>query len=205
MKNKQKFTLVYAAPGFFDKLRKGKKDGEPSVPDEPEYPSCYDEEPEMKRDAEEFVCVYASPEWFAERKRERERDEFREVYASPEFFAGRDETPVEQDAPEAPAEPMEQDAPEAAEDPVMPEPKLPKRPREPIFRALYAAPSPIREREPLFEKVYAGPRPPKDERFTIEPGRERCKRCGYPTVAGAKYCFNCGARLTNPGGGCVEI
>ena len=89
MKNKQRFTLVYAAPGFFRKRRDGKeKEIEP--PEEPEYPACYDEEPEMKREPEEFVCVYASPEWFENRERERrEAEEFKDVYASPEWFAGK--------------------------------------------------------------------------------------------------------------------
>ena len=191
MKNKQRFTLVYAAPGFFRKRRDGKeKEIEP--PEEPEYPACYDEEPEMKREPEEFVCVYASPEWFENRERERrEAEEFKDVYASPEWFAGKREQEPETDEP-APKEP---------------EPVRPARPREPVFRALYAAPErfPKAERPPLFEKVYAGPRVPEGERVTIEAGKERCRKCGYPTVAGAKYCFNCGTRLTSPGDGCVEI
>ena len=75
-------TVLYGAPDIMSRKRKRAE--------KEDYPHCYEEEPET-RDTDEgeeeegrpaFVCVYASPEWFAQHHGIRDE---KDLEAAPSF------------------------------------------------------------------------------------------------------------------------
>ena len=204
-KKDQRFTALYAAPGFFRPKPGEKEEGEMkeppitgvyAAPDAPTPPENLAQGPEAP-----FMCVYAGPDWFAGKMREgagafapvepapEKPAEYPENYAEPEpsapfteVYAGPDQLAPEEPAAEAPAE----EHAETEEERIARLTEEFKNNPPAICGLVQADPEALR-RNTGFMNMNMGMGMGANPRF--------CSECGAKAHPGDKFCRECGSKL----------